>query len=157
MEDSESYHSSRCVRGEGAVVENREAATTSTEGDSSGQHRTSRRSTRSTRTVARDPRLTLDIDDGEFLVLVGPSGCGKSTALRMIAGLETISSGELRIGGKLANDLEPKDRDIAMVFQSYALYPHLTVRNNIVFALKLQKMPKAEINARVGTRPGSSS
>ena len=94
-------------------------------------------------------QLSLEVADGEFLVLVGPSGCGKSTALRMIAGLETISSGELRIGGKVVNDLEPKDRDVAMVFQSYALYPHLTVRNNIAFALKLQKMPKAEINARV--------
>jgi multiple sugar transport system ATP-binding protein len=94
-------------------------------------------------------KLSLDVADGEFLVLVGPSGCGKSTALRMIAGLETISSGELRIGDKVVNDLEPKDRDVAMVFQSYALYPHLTVRNNIAFALKLQKMPKAEINERV--------
>jgi multiple sugar transport system ATP-binding protein len=94
-------------------------------------------------------KLSLDVADGEFLVLVGPSGCGKSTALRMIAGLESISSGELRIGGKVVNDLEPKDRDVAMVFQSYALYPHLTVRNNIAFALKLQKMPKAEINERV--------
>ena len=94
-------------------------------------------------------KLSLDVADGEFLVLVGPSGCGKSTALRMIAGLETISSGELRIGDKIVNDLEPKDRDIAMVFQSYALYPHLTVRNNIAFALKLKRMPKAEINERV--------
>ena len=94
-------------------------------------------------------KLSLDVADGEFLVLVGPSGCGKSTALRMIAGLETISSGELRIGGKVVNDLEPKDRDIAMVFQSYALYPHLTVRDNIAFALKLRKMPKQEINERV--------
>jgi len=93
--------------------------------------------------------LSLEIDDGEFLVLVGPSGCGKSTALRMIAGLETISSGELNIGGRVVNDLEPKDRDIAMVFQSYALYPHLTVRDNIAFALKLRKMPKDEINKRV--------
>ena len=82
-------------------------------------------------------KLSLDVADGEFLVLVGPSGCGKSTALRMIAGLESITSGELRIGGKVVNDLEPKDRDIAMVFQSYALYPHLTVRDNIAFALKL--------------------
>ncbi len=88
-------------------------------------------------------KLSLDVADGEFLVLVGPSGCGKSTALRMIAGLESITSGELRIGGKVVNDLEPKDRDIAMVFQSYALYPHLTVRDNIAFALKLRKMPKA--------------
>ena len=94
-------------------------------------------------------KLSLDVADGEFLVLVGPSGCGKSTALRMIAGLESITSGELRIGDKVVNDLEPKDRDIAMVFQSYALYPHLTVRNNIAFALKLKKMPKAEINERV--------
>ena len=94
-------------------------------------------------------KLSLDVADGEFLVLVGPSGCGKSTALRMIAGLETITSGELQIGGKVVNNLEPKDRDIAMVFQSYALYPHLTVRDNIAFALKLRKMPKAEINERV--------
>jgi multiple sugar transport system ATP-binding protein len=94
-------------------------------------------------------KLSLDVADGEFLVLVGPSGCGKSTALRMIAGLESITSGELRIGDKVVNDLEPKDRDIAMVFQSYALYPHLTVRNNIAFALKLKKMPKDEINERV--------
>ena len=93
--------------------------------------------------------LSLDIDDGEFLVLVGPSGCGKSTALRMIAGLESISGGELRIGERVVNDLEPKDRDIAMVFQSYALYPHLTVRDNIAFALKLQKVPKDEIERRV--------
>src|SRR4249920_964889 len=93
--------------------------------------------------------LSLDIDDGEFLVLVGPSGCGKSTALRMIAGLESISGGEMRIGERVVNTLEPKDRDIAMVFQSYALYPHLTVRDNIAFALKLRKTPKDEINARV--------
>src|SRR6185295_12536769 len=93
--------------------------------------------------------LSLDIDDGEFLVLVGPSGCGKSTALRMIAGLESISGGELMIGERVVNALEPKDRDIAMVFQSYALYPHLTVRDNIAFALKLQKMPKEEIDRRV--------
>jgi multiple sugar transport system ATP-binding protein len=93
--------------------------------------------------------LSLDINDGEFLVLVGPSGCGKSTALRMIAGLESITSGKLRIGDKIVNDLDPKDRDIAMVFQSYALYPHLTVRDNIAFALKLRKTPKEEINRRV--------
>jgi multiple sugar transport system ATP-binding protein len=93
--------------------------------------------------------LSLDIADGEFLVLVGPSGCGKSTALRMIAGLETITGGELRIGDAVVTDVEPKDRDIAMVFQSYALYPHLTVRDNISFALKLRKTPKEEINARV--------
>ncbi len=93
--------------------------------------------------------LSLDIEDGEFLVLVGPSGCGKSTALRMIAGLESISGGEMRIGDRVVNTLEPKDRDIAMVFQSYALYPHLTVRDNIAFALKLAKLPKEEIERRV--------
>ena len=94
-------------------------------------------------------KLSLEVADGEFLVLVGPSGCGKSTALRMIAGLEDISGGDMVIGGVRVNDLDPKDRDIAMVFQSYALYPHLTVRDNIAFALKLKKMPKAEIDERV--------
>jgi len=93
--------------------------------------------------------LSLEVPDGEFLVLVGPSGCGKSTALRMIAGLETITDGTIAIDGKVVNDLESKDRDIAMVFQSYALYPHLTVRENISFALKLRKLPKDEINRRV--------
>jgi len=93
--------------------------------------------------------LTLDISDGEFLVLVGPSGCGKSTALRMIAGLEDISSGTLKIGDRVVNDIEPKDRDIAMVFQNYALYPHMTVADNIGFALKLARLPKAEIQERV--------
>ncbi|WP_420451095.1 ABC transporter ATP-binding protein [Ilumatobacter sp.] len=93
--------------------------------------------------------LDLDIQDKEFLVLVGPSGCGKSTALRMIAGLETISSGEMRIGDKVVNDVEPKDRDIAMVFQNYALYPHMSVYDNIGFALKLAKVPKEEIDKRV--------
>ncbi len=93
--------------------------------------------------------LNLDIQDGEFLVLVGPSGCGKSTALRMVAGLEEISSGELRIGDRVVNDVHPKDRDIAMVFQNYALYPHMTVADNIGFALKLAKVPKAEIVDRV--------
>jgi multiple sugar transport system ATP-binding protein len=93
--------------------------------------------------------LNLSIADGEFLVLVGPSGCGKSTALRMIAGLETISGGTLAIDGRVVNDVEPKDRDIAMVFQSYALYPHMTVRDNIAFPLKLHKVPKDEINKRV--------
>ncbi|MEY2975178.1 MAG: hypothetical protein RIR49_1598, partial [Actinomycetota bacterium] len=93
--------------------------------------------------------LSLEIVDGEFLVLVGPSGCGKSTALRMIAGLETITSGEMRIGDRVVNDVEPKDRDIAMVFQNYALYPHMTVADNIGFALKLAKVPKDEIADRV--------
>ena len=87
--------------------------------------------------------LDLDVRDGEFMVLVGPSGCGKTTALRMVAGLEDISSGTLRIGGKPVNDVTPKDRDIAMVFQNYALYPHMTVADNIGFALKLRKLPKA--------------
>ncbi len=91
----------------------------------------------------------LTIADGEFVILVGPSGCGKSTTLNMIAGLEDISSGELRIGGKVVNDLTPKDRDIAMVFQSYALYPHMTVRENMAFALKLAKAPKSEIEKKV--------
>ncbi len=93
--------------------------------------------------------LDLDIADQEFLVLVGPSGCGKSTALRMIAGLETITGGEMKIGEKVVNDVEPKDRDIAMVFQNYALYPHMTVYDNIGFALKLAKVPKDEIDKRV--------
>ena len=93
--------------------------------------------------------LDLEIEDGEFLVLVGPSGCGKSTALRMIAGLEEITSGELRIGDRVLNDVEPKNRDIAMVFQNYALYPHMTVYENIGFALKLAKVPKADADRRV--------
>jgi multiple sugar transport system ATP-binding protein len=93
--------------------------------------------------------LDLEIADKEFLVLVGPSGCGKSTALRMIAGLETISGGTMRIGERVVNDVEPKDRDIAMVFQNYALYPHMTVYDNIGFALKLAKVPKDEIDTRV--------
>jgi multiple sugar transport system ATP-binding protein len=93
--------------------------------------------------------LDLDVRDREFLVLVGPSGCGKSTALRMVAGLESITGGELRIGDRRVNDVEPKDRDIAMVFQNYALYPHMSVYDNIGFALKLAKLPKQEIDARV--------
>jgi multiple sugar transport system ATP-binding protein len=93
--------------------------------------------------------MDLDIDDGEFMILVGPSGCGKSTALRMIAGLEDITDGELRIGDQVVNDRTPKDRDIAMVFQNYALYPHMTVRDNMGFALKLAKVDKAEIDKRV--------
>jgi len=93
--------------------------------------------------------FNLDVEDREFLVIVGPSGCGKSTLLRMIAGLEEISSGELFIGGVLVNNIAPKDRDIAMVFQNYALYPHMTVYKNIAFGLKLRKMSKAEINKKV--------
>ena len=93
--------------------------------------------------------LNLEIGDGEFMVLVGPSGCGKTTSLRMIAGLEEISAGTLRIGDRVVNDVPPKDRDIAMVFQSYALYPHMSVRENLAFGLKLRKVPKADIERRV--------
>jgi multiple sugar transport system ATP-binding protein len=93
--------------------------------------------------------MNLDIADGEFMILVGPSGCGKSTALRMVAGLEDISSGELKIGDEVVNDKAPKDRDIAMVFQNYALYPHMTVRENMGFALKLAKTPQEEIDQKV--------
>jgi multiple sugar transport system ATP-binding protein len=93
--------------------------------------------------------MNLDVGDGEFMILVGPSGCGKSTALRMIAGLEDVSDGDLVIGGEVVNDLPPKDRDIAMVFQNYALYPHMTVRENMGFALKLAKADKADINRKV--------
>jgi multiple sugar transport system ATP-binding protein len=93
--------------------------------------------------------LNLHIQDGEFIVLVGPSGCGKSTTLRMIAGLEDITSGTIQIGNRVVNDVSPKDRDIAMVFQSYALYPHMTVFENMGFALKLRKLPKAEIEKKV--------
>ena len=93
--------------------------------------------------------FNLDVKDGEFVIFVGPSGCGKSTTLRMVAGLEDISSGDLFIDGKRVNDLDPKDRDIAMVFQSYALYPHLTVKENMEFPLKIAKMPKEEIDKRV--------
>ena len=93
--------------------------------------------------------LNLEIGDGEFMVLVGPSGCGKTTSLRMIAGLEEISTGTLRIGDRVVNDVPPKDRDIAMVFQSYALYPHMSVRENLAFGLKLRKVPKADIERRV--------
>ncbi|MDY5423330.1 sn-glycerol-3-phosphate ABC transporter ATP-binding protein UgpC [Hornefia butyriciproducens] len=93
--------------------------------------------------------FNLEVEDKEFIIFVGPSGCGKSTTLRMIAGLEDISEGEFRIDGKLMNDVEPKDRDIAMVFQSYALYPHMTVYDNMAFALKLRKLPKDEIDRKV--------
>jgi multiple sugar transport system ATP-binding protein len=94
-------------------------------------------------------KISLDIADGEFVILVGPSGCGKSTTLNMIAGLEDITEGELRIGGKVVNNMAPKDRDIAMVFQSYALYPHMSVRDNLAFGLKLRKVSKSEIERRV--------
>jgi multiple sugar transport system ATP-binding protein len=94
-------------------------------------------------------KVSLDIADGEFMILVGPSGCGKSTTLNMIAGLEDITEGELRIGGQVVNNKAPKDRDIAMVFQSYALYPHMTVRENMGFALKLAKTPQATIDEKV--------
>ena len=93
--------------------------------------------------------FNMDVADGEFVILVGPSGCGKSTTLNMIAGLEDITEGELRIGGKVVNNAAPKDRDIAMVFQSYALYPHMTVRENMGFALKLAKRPQKEIDDKV--------
>jgi multiple sugar transport system ATP-binding protein len=93
--------------------------------------------------------VDVDIADGEFVVLVGPSGCGKSTLLRMIAGLEEISAGQISIGGRVVNDVPPKDRDIAMVFQSYALYPHKSVAENMGFALKIKRLPKSEINEKV--------
>jgi len=93
--------------------------------------------------------MNLDIKDGEFMILVGPSGCGKSTALRMIAGLEDISDGEMVIGGEVVNQKAPKDRDIAMVFQNYALYPHMTVRENMGFALKLAGTDQGEIDRKV--------
>ena len=93
--------------------------------------------------------VNISIDDGEFVVLVGPSGCGKSTLLRMIAGLENITAGEISIGDRVVNNVPPKERDIAMVFQNYALYPHMTVADNMGFSLKLRKAPKAEIEAGV--------
>lgn len=93
--------------------------------------------------------FNLEIKDKEFLIFVGPSGCGKSTTLRMIAGLEEITSGELKIGDTVVNDVEPKDRDIAMVFQNYALYPHMTVYENMAFGLKLRKVPKDQIDKMV--------
>ena len=98
--------------------------------------------------------LDLEIRDGEFMVLVGPSGCGKTTSLRMIAGLEEITAGTLKIGDRVVNDVAPKDRDIAMVFQSYALYPHMTVRDNLAFGLKLRKVPRDQIEKRVNEAAG---
>jgi len=100
--------------------------------------------------------LNLDVKEGEFMVLVGPSGCGKSTALRSIAGLEEITGGTIRIGDQVVNDLPPKDRDIAMVFQNYALYPHMTVAENLAFGLKLQIRPSPRSGAAL-TRPPSCS
>ena len=98
--------------------------------------------------------LNLEIRDGEFMVLVGPSGCGKTTSLRMIAGLEEVTDGDLKIGDKIVNDVAPKDRDIAMVFQSYALYPHMSVRENLSFGLKLRKVSKPEIEKRINDAAG---
>src|ERR1700712_1486236 len=98
--------------------------------------------------------VDIDIADGQFTVLVGPSGCGKSTLLRMIAGLEEISKGEVLIGGRVVNDMLPKERDIAMVFQNYALYPHMTVRDNMAFSLTLAKQPKALADERVRKAAG---
>src|ERR1043165_1979821 len=103
------------------------------------------------RDVTAVDNVNLDIQDREFVVLVGPSGCGKSTTLRMIAGLEDISAGEIYIGDRLVNDVPPKDRNIAMVFQNYALYPHMTVYKNMAFSLKLRRTPKDEIARRVKT------
>ncbi len=101
--------------------------------------------------------IDLDVADGEFVALVGPSGCGKSTTLRMIAGLESVSDGAIEIGGAVVNDLPPRDRKISMVFQSYALYPHMTVRENMGFSLKIAKQPQSEIDRQVkrGPRPFS--
>jgi len=93
--------------------------------------------------------ISMEIEDGEFVVMVGPSGCGKSTLLRMVAGLESITSGEIAIAGRVVNDLEPKDRNIAMVFQNYALYPHMSVHDNMAYGLKIRRLPKTEIDARV--------
>src|SRR6478752_5660622 len=101
--------------------------------------------------------IDLDIADHEFVVLVGPSGCGKSTTLRMIAGLEDITDGDITIGGDVVNDVPPKDRDIAMVFQNYALYPHMTVAENMSFGLRLKKYPKAEIKSRVDEAAGADA
>ena len=100
--------------------------------------------------------VDVDIDDGEFVILVGPSGCGKSTLLRMIAGLEDVTSGEIRIGDRLVNDVPPKDRDIAMVFQSYALYPHMTVAENMAFSLKLQRLAEGENDRRRSSEAAAS-
>jgi len=99
--------------------------------------------------------LNITVEDGEFLVFVGPSGCGKTTSLRMLAGLEEVSAGSIYIGDRRVNDVPPKDRDIAMVFQSYALYPHMTVAENMAFGLKLRGLPRAEIESRVRGWPSA--
>src|SRR5919198_5046997 len=93
--------------------------------------------------------VSMDVTDGEFVVIVGPSGCGKSTLLRMVAGLEVVTAGEIRIGARVVNDLEPKDRDIAMVFQNYALYPHMSVYENMSYGLRIRGFSKADIDRRV--------
>src|SRR6187401_3205143 len=93
--------------------------------------------------------VSMEIADGEFIVILGPSGCGKSTLLRMVAGLETITAGEIAIGDRVVNNLEPKDRDIAMVFQNYALYPHMSVYDNMAYGLRIRRMASADIEARV--------
>src|SRR5437660_490865 len=93
--------------------------------------------------------LTLDVAEGEFLIFVGPSGCGKTTALRMVAGLEEVTSGEIRIGDRVVNDLAPTDRDVAMVFQNYALYPHMSVEDNMSFPLRMQRVSRGDVRARV--------
>jgi len=98
--------------------------------------------------------VNIDISDGEFVVLVGPSGCGKSTLLRMVAGLEAVTSGTISIGERVVNNLPPAERDIALVFQNYALYPHKTVRANMAFSLRMRRMDKGEINKRVGNAAG---
>src|SRR6266851_2381129 len=98
--------------------------------------------------------VDVEVEDGEFVILVGPSGCGKSTLLRMIAGLENITRGEIAIGGRVVNNVAPKERDIAMVFQNYALYPHMTVRDNMAFSLKMAKAPPSVIDAKVGRAAG---
>src|SRR6478736_4047593 len=98
--------------------------------------------------------VSMDVADGEFVVIVGPSGCGKSTLLRMVAGLESISAGEIVIGGRVVNDLEPKDRDVAMVFQNYALYPHMSVYENMSYGLRIKGLSSSDIDARVRRAAG---
>ena len=98
--------------------------------------------------------VSMEIADGEFIVILGPSGCGKSTLLRMVAGLETITAGEISIGGRVVNQLEPKDRDIAMVFQNYALYPHMSVYDNMAYGLRIRKLSRQEIERRVQKAAG---